>query len=182
MRLFTVRHATVYRYSEPVGLGEHRMMFRPRASHDLRLINASLSIVPQPVNLHWIHDVFDNSVAVATFDGATTELRFESVVTLEHIESINPEHRLEAGARTYPFIYSSDECANLAPGMERGYPTEDVRQWAARFLVRVRSDGHDVFASIDDGGDQRTIRVQASRRARRADPKRHTSTRPWDLP
>jgi len=135
MRLFTVRHATVYRYSELVALGEHRMMLRPRASHDLRLINMSLSIVPQPANLHWIHDVFDNSVAVATFDGATTELRFESVVTLEHIESMNPERWLEAGARTYPFIYSSDECANLAPGMERGYPAEDVRQWAAGFLV-----------------------------------------------
>ena len=71
MRLFTVRHTTVYRYSEPVGLGEHRMMFRPRASHDLRLINASLSIAPQPADLHWFHDVFDNSVAVATFAGDT---------------------------------------------------------------------------------------------------------------
>ena len=38
MSFLTVRHATVYRYKEPVGLGEHRMMFRPRESHDLRLI------------------------------------------------------------------------------------------------------------------------------------------------
>jgi transglutaminase-like putative cysteine protease len=135
MRLFTVRHATVYRYSEPVGLGEHRMMFRPRASHDLRLVKASLSIIPQPADLHWIHDVFDNSVAVATFTGETTELRFESVVTLEHSESVSPEYRLETEASTYPFTYSSDERADLAPGMERCYPTEDVRQWAARFVV-----------------------------------------------
>lgn len=135
MRLFTVRHATVYRCSEPVGLGEHRMMFRPRASHDLRLVKTSLSIIPQPANLHWIHDIFDNSVAVATFTGETTELRFESVVTLEHIESVSPECWLETGARTYPFRYSSDERADLAPGIERCYPTEDVRQWAARFLV-----------------------------------------------
>ncbi len=47
MRLFTVRHATVYRYSEPVGSGEHRMMFRPRASHDLRLVKTRLSIIPR---------------------------------------------------------------------------------------------------------------------------------------
>lgn len=135
MRLLTVRHATVYRYSEPVGLGEHRMMFRPRASHDLRLIETSLAIVPQPADLHWIHDVFDNSVAVATFAGKTAELRFESVVTLEHIESPSPEYRLEPAARTYPFAYSSDERTNLARGLERRDPTEDVRQWAARFLV-----------------------------------------------
>ena len=37
MSFLTVYHSTVYRYREPVGLGEHRMMFRPRASHDLRL-------------------------------------------------------------------------------------------------------------------------------------------------
>jgi transglutaminase-like putative cysteine protease len=135
MRLFTVRHATVYRYSEPVGLGEHRMMFRPRASHDLRLVKARLSIIPQPASLHWINDAFDNSIAVATFSGETAELRFESVVTLEHIESMSPEYRLETEARTYPFTYSSDERADLAPGIERCYPTEDVRQWAARFLA-----------------------------------------------
>jgi hypothetical protein len=31
--------------------------------------------------------------------------------------------------------YSSAERADLARGMERRYPTEDVQQWAARFLV-----------------------------------------------
>ena len=46
MSFLTVRHATVYRYSEPVGLGEHRMMFRPRESHDLRLIRTRLAISP----------------------------------------------------------------------------------------------------------------------------------------
>ena len=111
------------------------MMFRPRASHDLRLINASLSIAPQPANLHWFHDVFDNSVAMATFAGATAELRFESVVMLEHFESASPEGWLEPGARTYPFTYSSDELAGLAPGMVRRYPTEDVRRWARHFLA-----------------------------------------------
>jgi transglutaminase-like putative cysteine protease len=135
MRLLTVRHATVYRYSEPVSLGEHRMMFRPRASHDLRLIKTSLAITPQPAELHWVHDVFDNSVAVATFAGATAELRFESVVTLEHIEAVRPDYRLEIDARTYPFAYSSDERADLAQGMERRHPTEDVRRWAEGFLV-----------------------------------------------
>jgi transglutaminase-like putative cysteine protease len=134
MRLLTVRHATVYRYSEPVGLGEHRMMFRPRASHDLRLIETSLAIEPRPTDLHWIHDVFDNSVAVANFAGKTTELRFESVVTLEHIESPSPEYRLEPKAKTYPFAYSSDERAILAQGRKRRDQTESVRQWAARFL------------------------------------------------
>jgi hypothetical protein len=70
----------VYRYREPVRLGKHRMMFRPRASHDLRLIQTNLGITPQPAHLRWLHDPFDNSVAVATFDVETTELTFESTV------------------------------------------------------------------------------------------------------
>jgi transglutaminase-like putative cysteine protease len=75
---FTVRHVSVYRYDKPVDFGEHRMMFRPRSSHDLRLITTRLHIAPEPARLRWLHDVFDNSVAVATFDRQATELRFES--------------------------------------------------------------------------------------------------------
>ena len=48
MSVLTVHHATVYRYREPVGLGEHRMMFRPRESHDLRLLRTNLIITPTP--------------------------------------------------------------------------------------------------------------------------------------
>ena len=87
MSVVTVRHCTVYRYAEPVRLGEHRMMFRPREGHDLRLIRTHLAIEPHPVHLRWLHDPFDNSVAVATFKGTTSELRFDSIVTLEHFET-----------------------------------------------------------------------------------------------
>src|SRR6516162_8711346 len=93
--LLLVRHVTVYRYSEPVGLGEHRMMFRPRESYDLRLIQTELVIWPKPTQVRWLHDPFDNSVAVVTFEGTTSELRFESTVKLEHFETSLPEYPLE---------------------------------------------------------------------------------------
>src|SRR4029077_4308009 len=95
MSLLTARHVTVYRYSRQVGLGEHRMMFRPRESHDLRLLKSRLEITPRPSSLRWLHDVFDNSVAIATFNGPTAELRFDSTVTLEHIETALPDYPLE---------------------------------------------------------------------------------------
>src|SRR6187399_383718 len=103
MRLLTVRHVTTYTYSEPVRFGEHRMMFRPRESHDLRLLSTKLEIAPRPSNLRWLHDVFDNSVAIATFDEAASELRFESTITLEHAETLLPDYTLASGAQTYPF-------------------------------------------------------------------------------
>jgi transglutaminase-like putative cysteine protease len=134
MCLLTVQHSTVYRYREPVALGEHRMMFRPRASHDLRLIGTSLAITPQPAHLRWLHDPFDNSVAVATFEGTTSELRFESAVTLEHFEDTTPEYPLEQGARTYPFRYSDEDLPNLARALDQHYPSERVSQWALQFL------------------------------------------------
>src|SRR5258705_6186086 len=113
MRLLTVRHVTVYRYSEPVRLGEHRMMFRPRESHDLRLVRTKLDILPAPTDLRWLHDVFDNSVAIATFGGATRELRFDSTVTLEHLETTLPDYALEVEAQTYPFSYPDDDGPDL---------------------------------------------------------------------
>jgi transglutaminase-like putative cysteine protease len=135
MRLLTVRHVTIYRYSEPVRFGEHRMMFRPRESHDLRLVSAKLDVLPRPSNVRWLHDVFDNSVAVATFDEAASELRFDSTVTLEHIETPLPHYSLEIGARTYPFRYSDDERPDLVGALARQYPDDDLGPWTARFLA-----------------------------------------------
>src|ERR1700685_3805936 len=98
MSLLTVRHITVYRYAEPVGFGEHRMMFRPRESHDLRLVSTKLDILPPPSNFRWFHEFFENSVSIATFDEAACELRFDSTVSLEHIETALPDYALETGA------------------------------------------------------------------------------------
>ena len=134
MSFLTVYHSTVYRYGEPVGLGEHRMMFRPRESYDLRLIETGLIITPKPAQLRWLHDPFDNSVAVATFEGTTTELRFESTVTLEHFETSAPQYPLEEYARTYPFRYADEDFPNLVRALARHYPGESVAKWALQFL------------------------------------------------
>jgi transglutaminase-like putative cysteine protease len=134
MSFLTVYHSTVYRYGGPVGLGEHRMMFRPRESHDLRLIRTNLVITPQPAQLRWLHDPFDNSVAVATFAGTTSELQFESTVTLEHFETTLPEYPLEEYARTYPFRYSDEDFPNLERALARHYLDESVSPWALQFL------------------------------------------------
>ena len=134
MSFLTVHHTTVYRYREPVGLGEHRMMFRPRESHDLRLIRTDLQILPRPAQLRWLHDPFDNSVAVAQFEGTTSELRFESTVTLEHFESTMPVYPLEDYARTYPFRYADEDFLNLVRPLAHHYNSKRVSEWALQFL------------------------------------------------
>jgi transglutaminase-like putative cysteine protease len=134
MSILTVHHSTVYRYREPVILGEHRMMFRPRESYDLRLIAINLAITPHPSHLRWLHDPFDNSVTIANFEGTASELRFESTITLEHVENTLPEYPLEDYARKYPFRYSDEDFPNLIRALERHYPGERVAKWALDFL------------------------------------------------
>ena len=78
MPLLTIHHKTEYRYAHPVAFGEHRIMLRPRDGHDLRVLSGSLEIAPEPMSLRWIHDVFGNSVAIATFDERARTLSFVS--------------------------------------------------------------------------------------------------------
>ena len=141
MSFLTVNHRTVYTYRNPVFLGEHRMMFRPRESHDLRLIRSKLVISPLPVQLRWLHDPFDNSVAIATFNGDTYELSFESEVTLEHFDSTQPDYPLEDYARTYPFRYSDEDFPNLVRALTPCYNNESVSKWALRFLAPADTTG-----------------------------------------
>jgi transglutaminase-like putative cysteine protease len=141
MSILTVHHSTVYRYRDPVELGAHRMMFRPRESYDLRLIQTNLVITPEPAQLRWLHDPFDNSVAVATFQGTTSELRFESTVTLEHFETSLPEYPIEEYARTYPFRYSDEDFPNLERALAHQHPSVSVSQWALQLLDPYDSTG-----------------------------------------
>jgi hypothetical protein len=91
--------------------------------------------------LRWLHDPFDNSVAVATFEGTTSELRFESTVTLEHFENSMPEYPLEQYARTYPFRYSDEDFPISRALWLSHYPGESVSQWALQFLDPADTTG-----------------------------------------
>lgn len=131
----TVRHVSVYRYSEPVRFGEHRMMFRPRSGHDVRVVATRLVIAPTPVRLHWLHDVFDNSVAIATFEGTSAELTFDSQATIEHYESPLPDYALEPYASTWPIAYTNEEASDLVNARSRQHPDREVDAWARRFIA-----------------------------------------------
>jgi transglutaminase-like putative cysteine protease len=121
-----VRHTTVYRYSRPVVLGDHRLMLRPRDSHDLRLIKTNLICSPA-ASLRWMHDVFGNSVAIASFREPTAQLRIESDLLLETYAVERPPFEIMPDARSYPFVYSADDRIDLgswARGFVRSNPTD----------------------------------------------------------
>jgi transglutaminase-like putative cysteine protease len=137
MTLLTVRHTTTYRYKQAVAFGEHRMMFRPRDSYDQKLLEAWLTIDPEPAQLRWVHDVFGNCVAIAEFGAAPSKLlRFESTIWLDHSPSNAPDFEIEDSARQYPFAYAADEMADLAPAMTPQYPDPDgaIHAWVRQIL------------------------------------------------
>ena len=102
MPSLTIRHVTTYRYRQPVAFGEHRMMLRPRDSHDQRVIEARLEISPEPSNLRFVQDAFGNHVGIARFSGRSKELCFESTVCLEHSPLDAADLEIEDAARWLP--------------------------------------------------------------------------------
>jgi transglutaminase-like putative cysteine protease len=143
MPVIRVRHLTTYRYAQPVSLGEHRMMLRPRDSYDQRLLDTSLAITPWPADLRWVHDVFGNCVAIARFSGWAAELRFESVIRLDHSATNALDFQIEDHATRYPFSYGADDMPDLLRLIERQYldPDREIDRWARQFL---RRDGNSV--------------------------------------
>jgi transglutaminase-like putative cysteine protease len=135
MPKLTIRHVTTYRYRQPVAFGEHRMMLRPRDSHDQRVLEAGLEISPTPASLRFVQDAFGNHVGIARFSGRAQELRFESVVCVEHAPADPAELDLADDA-SFPVDYGRDEMPDLALCIERHHPDPDdaVGRWARGFL------------------------------------------------
>jgi len=136
MQRLTVDHTTVYRYRRPVTFGQHRLMFRPREGHDLQLLDSRLIIRPV-ARVHWLHDVFSNSVAVVDFADTSTELHFESVVVLDRYPLENPQFHIEPFAQTLPFSYPVREMPDLGRTIERHYPDPDrkLMEWTRQLLA-----------------------------------------------
>ena len=136
MPLLTIHHKTEYRYAYPVAFGEHRIMLRPRDGHDLRVKSCVLDITPKPMRLRWIHDVFGNSVAIATFDERADILAFTSAVTVDH----NPAEEFaltpDDPAYFYPFLYDAEEFPDLRQFVTPNCsdPNGELSAWACNFL------------------------------------------------
>lgn len=91
--------------------------------------------------VRWKHDVFGNSIAVATFEDAADRLILESDVTVEQFASDDPEFPVASRGKWLPVAYTTDELDDLGRSAVRHYPDPDGRleDWARRFLSDVGS-------------------------------------------
>src|SRR6516225_1392128 len=152
MTILNVRHTTLYRYRRPVQLGDHRLMLRPRDSHDLRLIRTNLNFSPA-ASVRWIHDVFGNSIAIASFAEPAAELRIESRLQLETYVVERPRSEIAPEAASYPFIYSAGDRIDLGRMLECHYrdPSDRLGAWARAFVRGSRTDTQALLADLNAG-------------------------------
>ncbi len=152
MMILEVRHTTVYRYRRPVRLGDHRLMLRPRDSHDLRLIRTNLKLSPA-ASVRWIHDVFGNSIAIASFGESAAELHIESGLRLETYAAEQPRAEIAPEAASYPFIYSANDRIDLGRMLELHHPdpSDRLRTWARAFVRGNRTDTLALLADLNAG-------------------------------
>jgi len=152
MRSFSVRHTTVYSYKKPVEFGPHRMMLRPRDSHDLRLKEAWLTCSP-PATVAWFHDVYGNSVGVASFVEPAAELRIESNLKLDQWSLDVPAVAVDQKAAEYPFTYSADERLDLGQLQIPQYRDQDdkLKMWAEGFVAGPKVDTLALLADLNNG-------------------------------
>jgi transglutaminase-like putative cysteine protease len=169
---YDIVHTTTYRYRTPVHFGEHRVMFRPRDSHDLRVLATNLEVSPMS-HIHLIQDPHSNSIAIVQPQVEAQELRVVCSFTIEHAHTHNLELPLAPAAELFPFAYTLDERFDLEQYLRPHHddPDGQLTAWARQF---IRTDGpthtrdllvqmnqhireHFTYAARDEEGTQTPI-------------------------
>ncbi len=122
---FSVRHETIYRYSNPVRLGSHVLRLNPRADGACSLAG-SLLVDPAPAERHEQTDHFGNHVTQVSFTGLSDHLRIESCFDVD-ILAAAPLH--DPGLPRLPWSFSGHDA--LADYRADGAPEAAVQTFAA---------------------------------------------------
>jgi transglutaminase-like putative cysteine protease len=173
---YDITHTTVYRYRTAVSFGEHRVMFRPRDSHDLRVLATDLNVSPM-AHVRLIQHPHSNSVALVQPLVSATELRIVCTFTIEHAQTSNLELPLSPGAELFPFAYSLEERFDLEQYLRPHHddPQGQLTAWTRQFirtdgpthtrdlLVQMNQHIRDTFryAARDEEGTQTPLRTLA---------------------
>ena len=133
---FDITHTTHYRYAQPVTLGEHRVLFRPRDSHDLRVLATDMVVTPAPLDIRLFQDVYSNSVALVQPQSPAAELKVVCSFSVEHTGTRALELPLSPRAQTYPVNYKLEERLALSHYLVPYYddPNGSLLDWASQFI------------------------------------------------
>jgi transglutaminase-like putative cysteine protease len=129
-----IRHRTTYNYSQPVQVGQHKIMLRPREGHDVHIESSILEITPAHA-IRWMRDVDGNSLAKVDFTQVASQVSFYSEIVLQQYD-LNPlDFILEESAVNYPFVYDAVSLPELTAFITILYPRDAaaLREWLGLF-------------------------------------------------
>jgi transglutaminase-like putative cysteine protease len=143
--LYQITHRTTYRYTEPVRFGVHRVLFRPRDSHDQRVLATDLQVSPR-AEVRLIQDPHSNSVALVQPLENAALLEIVCSFTIEHVHTQGAEPPMEPSALLFPFEYAADDRLDLEHYQRPHHADPDgtLERWARQFIMA----GGDTFTRV----------------------------------
>ena len=134
--IFDITHTTHYRYAREVMFGEHLVQFRPRDSHDLRVLATDLRVKPAPVDIRMFQDAYSNSMAMIQPHSPATELEVTCTASVEHTGTRAVNFPMSSRAQRFPLAYTPEERRVLAHYLAPFYddPAGLLNRWANQFI------------------------------------------------
>lgn len=140
--IYDIEHSTEYRFHRPVELGLHRLTFRPRDGHDMRVLATELDVTPPPQRVDLVHDVYGNSVAMVQPGSPAEVLRIVSRFAVEHLGSNAFGLPTASESAWMPPAYTAAERLALTPFLVPSFDDTDhvLRAWAQPFADQGAAD------------------------------------------
>lgn len=112
MTRLSIRHETLYTYGDAVGFGPQRLLLRPRDSHAIRLVDASLELSPSG-QTRWVYDALGNCVCWFSPLNPGRELRIVSNLLIDRFPTPLAPLPIDDPHTATPIIYNPADRAVL---------------------------------------------------------------------
>ncbi len=114
MSRLLIRHETRYDYERAVRFSPHRLLIRPRDSHAVRLVDASLELSPRG-DTRWVYDALGNCLCWFTPEGEANQLRIVSYLTIDRFPAPLTDIEPDDPKSVLPLAYAEADRLVLAP-------------------------------------------------------------------
>ncbi len=165
MTRLMILHETRYDYDRPVGFGPHRLLIRPRDSHSMRVVEASLKVTP-PGEIRWLYDALGNCVCLFQPRGVSTALAITSQLVIERFPARLTDVVVSDPRTAVPVVYEREDRTAIAPFMEPATDDPDAAllSWVRGLVERTEEPALDFVLRVN-----RTIHETFTYRARGAE-------------
>ena len=151
MTRLTILHETRYDYDRPVGFGPHRLLIRPRDSHSMRVVEASLQVTP-PGDIRWVYDALGNCVCLFQPFGQADSLAITSHLVIERFPAPLTDVVVSDPRTAVPVVYDREDRRAIAPFMEPATDDQDavLLAWVRSLIDRADEPALDFVLRVNN--------------------------------